>query len=109
MKNQKMIDELYFCAAQCTHSYDACHLEKENEKLQRCMMLNQDCADICRLTGQLLERNSENVDLFLKLTGEICEKCAAECETHTDMEACVKCADACHKCAEMCNSQQMAH
>jgi hypothetical protein len=28
-------------------------------------MYNQDCAD-CRLTAQLLERKSENADIFLK-------------------------------------------
>jgi hypothetical protein len=29
MEKQKMIDVLQFCAAQCTHCYDACHLEKK--------------------------------------------------------------------------------
>ena len=27
-----MIDELYFCAAQCTRCYDACQIEKEKDK-----------------------------------------------------------------------------
>jgi hypothetical protein len=30
------------------------------------VMYNQDCADLCRLTAQLLERKSENADIFLK-------------------------------------------
>jgi hypothetical protein len=29
MEKQKMIDVLQFCAAQCTHCYDACHLERK--------------------------------------------------------------------------------
>ena len=99
---QEMIDKLYFCAAQCTHCYDACQLEKEKDMLLQCMMNDQDCADICRLTGQLLERKSENVDLFLKICVEMCERCAAECDKHAHMAHCEECADACRKCAGMC-------
>jgi hypothetical protein len=50
-----MIDVLQFCAAQCTHCYDACHLKKMD--MSTVIMYNQDCADLCRLTAQLLERN----------------------------------------------------
>jgi hypothetical protein len=66
------------------------------------MMLDQDCADICRLTGQLLERNSEDADLFLKLSADICMRCAEECEKHSHLEHCKKCAEVCRKCADMC-------
>jgi hypothetical protein len=106
MEKKKIIDELYFCAAQCTHCYDACQREKEKEKLQHCMMLDQDCADICRLTGQLGERKSESLDLFLKLCIDICEKCAEECEKHSHLEHCKKCAETCRQCAEMCQDFQ---
>jgi hypothetical protein len=106
---QQLIDELDRCAGQCTHCYDACQMEKEKNKLQRCMMFDQDCADICRLCGQVLERNSENTASFLKLCAELCEKCAAECEKYADMEHCKKCAEACRKCAEMCNNYQPVH
>lgn len=103
MENQKIIDALYFCAGQCLHCYDACQREEERGALQRCMQLDQDCADICRLTAQLFERNSENSDMFLKLCGDICEKCAMECEKHMHLEHCQKCADACHKCMDICH------
>lgn len=105
MENKKIVDELYFCAAQCNYCYDACQREEDKDKLQRCMMLDQDCADICRLTGQLFERNSGSVDSFLKLCAEMCNKCAAECEKH-DLEHCKKCAEACKKCEEMCLNQE---
>jgi hypothetical protein len=52
----KMIDVLQFCAAQCTHCYDACHLKKMD--MSTVIMYNQDCADLCRLTAQLLEQKS---------------------------------------------------
>jgi len=102
MEKKEIIDKLYFCAGQCERCHYACHREKDSSSLERCMMLDQDCADICRLTGQLLERDSENVDSFIKLCGEICMKCADECEKHADMEHCKNCAEACRKCSEIC-------
>jgi response regulator RpfG family c-di-GMP phosphodiesterase len=102
MENKKLIDTLYFCAAQCTHCYDACQREKEKENLNRCIALDEECADICRLTATRLEKSSENSEKFLRLCAEICESCAAECEKHTHMEHCKKCAEACRTCAEMC-------
>jgi hypothetical protein len=109
MEKKSIIEELYFCAAQCTHCYDACQIEKDKDELQKCMMNDLDCSDICRLTGQLLERHSENAELFLKLCVEMCERCATECEKHPHMEHCKKCAIACRECAEMCSKQESVH
>lgn len=105
MEHQELIEKLQYCAAQCDRCHYACHHEKDKTSLERCMMLDQDCADICRLTAQLLERNSENAGLFLKLCHDICERCAEECEKHSSMEHCKKCAEACRQCSEM----SMAH
>jgi hypothetical protein len=55
------------------------------------IMYNQDCADLCRLTAQLLERKSENADIFLKTALVMCERCASECEKYPQMEHCKKC------------------
>ena len=101
MENKSIINALYFCAAQCTYCYDVCRIEAEKDKLLRCMMFDMDCSDICRLTGQLIERNSECVDKFLKLCAEICIDCATECEKH-EYEHCQRCAAVCHQCYEMC-------
>jgi Domain of Unknown Function (DUF326) len=108
MEKQKLIDVLYFCAGQCTHCYDACHLNKENN-MELCMINDQDCSEICRLTGQLLERNSPNVDIFLKLCVQMCERCANECDKNKGMSHCEECAAACRKCAEMCQQNELAH
>ena len=102
MENKKIIDELYLCAAECSRCYDACLIEKDQNKLQRCMMLDQDCAEICSLTGELFERNSESADKFLKLCSEICLDCAAECDMH-DYKHCKQCAEVCRQCAEVCH------
>jgi hypothetical protein len=108
MEKKEMIDVLHFCAAQCSHCYDACNLEKELD-MSSCMMNDQDCADLCRLTAHLLERNSDNVDIFLKLCLVMCERCATECEKFPQIEACKKCAEACRKCATMCHEQELTH
>ncbi|WP_396168059.1 four-helix bundle copper-binding protein [Flavobacterium sp.] len=99
MKKQKMIDVLHFCAAQCTHCYDACHLEK-NHDMKLCMMNCQDCAEICRITGHLLENDSANVDIFLKLCAKMCERCAEECEKYPQ-DHCIKCAEVCRNSMEI--------
>jgi hypothetical protein len=106
MEKQKMIDVLHFCAAQCTHCYDACHLE-QNHEMELCMQNDQDCADSCRLTAQLLERNSPNVGIFLALCAQMCQRCADECSKHKHLEHCQKCADACNKCTEMCLQREV--
>jgi hypothetical protein len=73
------------------------------------IMYNQDCADLCRLTAQLLERKSDNADIFLKTALVMCERCASECEKYPQMEYCKKCGEACRKCAEMCHDHEMAN
>ena len=105
MENKKIIDELYLCAEQCTNCYDACLIEEDKNVLQRCMMLDQDCAEICRLTGQLLERNSESADKFLNLCAEICLDCASECDKHK-YEHCQRCAVVCRQCSVIFLSRQ---
>jgi hypothetical protein len=75
--------------------------EMDNDHLMRCMMLDKECYEICRLTGSLLENDSENTDKFIKLCVEICEACAIECEKHPE-EHCKRCAAECRKCIETC-------
>jgi hypothetical protein len=102
---EKLIDTLYYCAAQCNTCYTACQGEPESHHLERCMSLDRDCEDICRLAGQFLERQSENSHLLLKLCGQVCEKCAAECEKHKHQH-CLDCARACRECASLCLEDQ---
>jgi hypothetical protein len=103
MDTQKLIDELYLCSAQCDTCYQACleENEDEKEKLMRCMMLDKQCLEICRLTGSLLEENSENTEKFIHLCAEISRQCAEECEKHRH-EHCRLCAEECRRCAAMC-------
>lgn len=105
MEYENLIDELYYCASQCARCYHGCQKEDMKDMLERCMMLDQDCEELCRLTAQVLERGSENGPAFAALCAEICDACAEECERHADMEHCKSCAEACRKCAQMCRDQ----
>jgi hypothetical protein len=108
-ETKTLIDELYFCAAECHACYNACDRETDKESLERCMLLDKDCGEICHLTGEFLERNSELAPSMLKLCLEACEKCAEECEKHAHMDHCKSCAAACRKCAELCRRQMDAY
>ncbi|MES2559399.1 MAG: four-helix bundle copper-binding protein [Bacteroidota bacterium] len=101
MKYKELISELYACANECNACFEACLKEKDVEKLERCMQLDEECYDICELTARMLERGSEHKDLFLSLCAQICIACADECETHHH-DHCMKCAAACRTCAEKC-------
>jgi hypothetical protein len=99
MEKQKMIDVLHFVLHCTMHIVDACHLEKKMD-MSTVIMYNQDCADLCRLTAQLLERKSDNADIF-KTALVMCE-IASECE-NIHKWSIAKMWEACRKCAEMCH------
>jgi len=103
MENKALIAELYLCAAQCDACYMACLSEKDVDHLQRCMALDQECYDLCMLTGKLLEKGSANANKYLDLCAEICMACAEECQKHKH-DHCQQCASECRKCAEMCTA-----
>lgn len=107
-KNQELIQELYNCATTCDHCATACLEEPDVQQLTRCIKLDQDCADICRLTATLLSRASEHGHHLLRECAEICEACARECDKHAHMEHCRQCAEVCHRCAEACSHMEEA-
>ena len=102
-KNQALIDTLNRCATECSHCAMACLDEKDVEMMVKCIRLDIDCADICRLTASLLSRGSEHGNHLLKECAEVCEACAEECEKHSHLEHCKRCADVCRDCAEACS------
>lgn len=101
-KNKELISMLNECAAECNHCTSACLEEQDVKMLAKCIKLEIDCAEICRLATSFLARGSEHAEHILKECAEICEACAKECEKHSHMEHCKKCAEVCRKCAETC-------
>ncbi len=103
------VAEAISCAAICTGCADACLAEEDPGRLERCIRLNLDCADICTALSRQAMREpsgrSPRFDALLTLCAETCEECAAECEQHAEMHAhCEVCARSCRKCAEACRA-----
>lgn len=97
---QSCIEACNKCAEFCDYCAKAC--EKEHaETMARCIALDRDCAAICRLAVDFMQRNSEFVDLICQDCAEICEECAEECQKH-EQGHCQQCAEACRQCAEEC-------
>lgn len=102
-QNQKeLINMLNECAVECNYCTAACLEEQDVKMLAKCIKLEIDCAEICRLASSFLARGSEHAEHILKECAEVCEACAKECEKHSHMEHCKKCAEACRRCAEAC-------
>jgi hypothetical protein len=105
--NKELINELEKCAAECDECYRACLEEADVDQLQHCMMLNQECYDMCELTARMLEQGSPRKDKYVQLCAEVCMACKEECEKHIHRH-CHMCAEECHKCAEMCRGIVMS-
>jgi hypothetical protein len=106
-KFQSCIDECNSCAVECRHCAVSCLGEKDVEMLTRCIKLNYDCSSICLLAIELMAGGSEFAKKFCVLCADVCDECAAECEKHSHMEHCKKCAEACRKCAIACREMSL--
>jgi hypothetical protein len=99
--HEELVNTLMNCAATCEYCATACLKEEDIDMMRNCIMLDRDCADICRLTATLLSRNSDNTDRILEVCAEVCQKCADECKHH-EHDHCQDCARVCSDCAEAC-------
>jgi hypothetical protein len=91
------------CAAACDVCAAACLQERDISKLARCIALDFDCAQICRLASAFLSRGSESAVDACDLCARICDACGDQCDRH-DSAHCRECAAACRRCAEECRA-----
>ena len=98
------------CIAACNASAEACNqcavaclFEPNREELARCVQLDMDCAEICRLAAAYMARGSELTGEMCAFCADVCDACAEECERH-EMSHCRKCAAACRACAQECRN-----
>lgn len=96
------------CIEACNSCADACDLcaasclqEANPKPMARCIALDMDCAQICRLAASYMARGSELSTIICGACAEVCDACAGECEKH-DMAHCRECAEACRRCADEC-------
>ncbi len=97
------IQACYDCAAACDHCATACLQEDDPAPMARCIELDIQCADICRLAAASMARGSEFANAICELCADICQECGEECAKH-QMDHCQACAQACKRCAEECRS-----
>ena len=89
------------CALACEHCASACLTGPDPKMMARCIALDIDCAEICRVAASTMGRSSEMAGVVCQACAEICEACAEECGKH-DMQHCKECAEACRRCAQEC-------
>lgn len=89
------------CAVACDHCAAACLAEDNPKMMVRCIGLDMDCADICRLSAAFLARGSARAKQVCSLCADICEQCGEECARH-QVDHCQQCAVACRRCADEC-------
>ena len=102
------IDACNECAVACDHCAASCLAEQDVKMMARCIALDMDCAQICRLAAAYMSRGSELAGSICEACAEVCETCGEECARHR-MEHCQKCAEACRRCAEECRRMASAH
>ncbi len=89
------------CADACDYCAASCLTEPDPKTMARCIALDLDCAQLCRLAAAYMARGSEFVDLACQACAEICDACADECSKHK-VSHCQECAQACRRCADEC-------
>jgi hypothetical protein len=100
---QECIDACNACAAACDNCSAACLAEEDVKMMARCIALDIDCAQICRLAAGFMARGSEFAAALCRQCADICQACGDECGKH-QMEHCQQCAAACRRCADACRA-----
>ncbi len=89
------------CVNACDVCYGACLHEENAGHMADCIIIDRECADICRLTAQFVATDSRFADKLLQLCREVCLACETICRSHPH-DHCQRCADACHQCHIAC-------
>lgn len=89
------------CAVACDFCAASCLQEQDVKAMARCIALDMDCAQVCRLASSTMARDSEFASMICQMCAEICEACGEECARH-QMSHCQECAQACRRCAAEC-------
>jgi hypothetical protein len=98
---QSCIEACYDCAAACDHCATSCLQEQDVKMMARCIALDMDCAQICRMAAAYMARGSEFATAICQMCADICDACGDECAKH-QMNHCQECAQACRRCADEC-------
>ena len=98
---QSCIEACYACATACDHCAASCLQEQDVKMMARCVALDMDCAQACRMAAAYMARGSEFAKQVCQVCADICQACGNECGKHQAAH-CQACAQACQRCAEEC-------
>jgi hypothetical protein len=98
---QSCIDACNSCAVACDHCAASCLQEADPKPMARCIALDIDCAQLCRLAAGYMARGSELAGMICQACAEACDACGDECAKF-QMGHCQECAQACKRCADEC-------
>lgn len=104
---QSCIDACYACAVACDHCAASCLQEQDVKMMARCIALDMDCAQICRMAAAYMSRGSEFAGAICRACADVCQACGEECGKH-QAQHCQECAQACRRCADECRSMATA-
>lgn len=98
---ESCIKACYACADACDMCTTACLGEQDVKMMARCIALDIDCAQLCRVAAGFMARGSASAKAICQVCASICDMCAEECGKHS-MQHCKDCASACRQCADAC-------
>jgi hypothetical protein len=98
---ESCIEACNSCADACDFCAASCLQEQDVKMMARCIALDMDCSQICRMAAAYMARGSEFANALCQTCAEICEACGDECGKHP-MQHCQDCAKACQRCADEC-------
>ncbi len=104
---ESCIDACHQCANACDHCAVSCLAEPDVARMARCIALDVDCAQLCRLAAGFMARGSESAAAVCRACADACDACADECSTHP-MQHRQDCALACRRCADECRRMAAA-
>jgi hypothetical protein len=73
------IDASNACAVACDFCAASCLKENDVTMMARCIALNMDCAQICRMAASCMARGSEFASVLCQMCADICDACGDEC------------------------------
>jgi hypothetical protein len=104
---QSCIDACNMCADACDRCATACLQEPNVQDMARCIALDIDCAQMCRIAAGYMAHNSESISAICNTCAELCDTCGEECAKH-QMAHCQECAEACRRCSDECRRMTSA-
>jgi hypothetical protein len=93
------------CATICNETFHHCfHKVRDGHAdHHRTAILTIDCQEFCRLSAELMARESPLIATACLACADACNLCGVECSRHDDPQI-KECAEACKKCEETCRA-----